>query len=318
MSSKATVIASSHGLNEQGNHLITPDSVLTFVTPDSATPHQTLAVDTVRVLMNSVFDCYLENVTIPVKCLFDHIPMAPALIRHWLKTSDKLLGGLSFPATHLDVESYAPKLNIEKHTIGTKVDPKNNTLQVNITLYILARPALDPSPELQPFDAAVWHPEAYKVWKCLHSELARIFELECDQLTGTGRHRFPTGGATIMRRVMRTHFDDCGLVFGKIWFDFGLGGMVQVSCFDFMLKMLLAMSTRYIDEPLPLPPLCNATTVHPGQRICAKCLMFKLGGGQMKRCKCLKIYYCSKECQNADWKTHRVLCKAKGEGKQNS
>jgi hypothetical protein len=310
--SKAKIIASSHGVNPSGQHVITPVSVLTYVTPEDTTPHQTLAVDTVSVLINSIFECNLVNVTLPVKCLFDHIPMAPALIRHWLKTTDKVLGGLSFPATHLDMQSYIPKLNIEKHTTGTVVNPKSNTIQVDITLYVFARPALDPSADLQPFDPAVWNPEAYRLWKRMHTKLAQIFEEECDQTDG----RYPKGGAKLFRRMMHTHFSDCGLIFGKLWFDLGLGDMVQVTGFHFMQNMLLDMCTKYIAKPLPLPPLCNAKTVHPGQRLCAKCLTFKLGGGLMKRCACLKIYYCSKECQIADWKTHSVLCKAKGEGKQ--
>ena len=297
-----TIVSSSHGVNAQGGHIITPESVLTYVVSGDATQHQTLAVDTVSVMINSIFDYSMTNVTMPVKSLIDHIPMAPALIRHWLKSNDKALGGLSYPAVNLDMESYIPKLNIEKH--NPLVAVSGDTIKVDITLYVFARQTMDESPELQPFDPAVWNPEAYKLWKRIHTKFARIYEQECNHT----KDYFPKGGATIFRRMMHTHFNDCGLIFSKFWFDFGLGTMVEEHGYHFMRNMLLKMCVKYRTKPSPLPPLSNAKTVHPGQRICAKCLTYKLGGGLMRRCPCQKIYYCSKECQHADWKTHRVLC----------
>ena len=268
-----TIISSSHGLNAQGGHIITPESVLTYVKAGETTQHQTLAVDTVSMLINSIFEHNLVNVTMPVKSLIDHIPMAPALIRHWLRSNDRALGGLAYPAVILDMESYIPRLNIEKHNPLLAIS--NDTIKVDITLYVFARQTIDESPDLQPFDPAVWNLEAYELWKRIHAKFARIYEQECNRKKGY----FPKGGAKLFRRMMHTHYEDFGMIFSKFWFDFGLGNMIQEHGYFFMRNMLLKMCLKYITKPMPLPPLCNAVTVHPGQRICAKCLMYKLCEG---------------------------------------
>ena len=42
---------------------------------------------------------------------------------------------------------------------------------------------------------------------------------------------------------------------------------------------------------------------------CAKCCL--IGGEPLKACSiCMLIRYCSKECQKADWKSHKLQCKA--------
>ena len=39
-------------------------------------------------------------------------------------------------------------------------------------------------------------------------------------------------------------------------------------------------------------------------KVCNKC-----GNPGTLRCsKCKKVYYCSKECQKSDWKTHKLSC----------
>jgi hypothetical protein len=56
----------------------------------------------------------------------------------------------------------------------------------------------------------------------------------------------------------------------------------------------------------------GATSLHSGHG-CQKCAK----GGQTKLFKCgscQSVRYCSKECQKADWKEHKVLCKLLGKG----
>ena len=109
---------------------------------------------------------------------------------------------------------------------------------------------------------------------------------------------------------MHTHFNDFGLVFGTMWRGFGLGEMVNETLKDFMRGILMDMFMTYNTKSAPpqLPPLFNAHTVRSGQRVCAKCMAFRLGSGRMMRCPCHQVYYCSRACQKADWKVHRVVC----------
>lgn len=42
-------------------------------------------------------------------------------------------------------------------------------------------------------------------------------------------------------------------------------------------------------------------------RVCSVCSKYGYSMGKCGGCK--KVYYCSKDCQNQDWKTHRTICK---------
>ena len=109
---------------------------------------------------------------------------------------------------------------------------------------------------------------------------------------------------------MHTHFADFGLVFGMLWWEFGLRAMVGADLHDFMREALTRMFVVYHSGAIPLlPPLFNPATMGSGQRICAKCLTFRLGTGHMMRCgRCRQVYYCTVACQKADWKAHRITC----------
>ena len=115
--------------------------------------------------------------------------------------------------------------------------------------------------------------------------------------------------------MMHTHFTDCGLIFGvRIWCDFGLGDMARDE--NFMRDMLFSMFKAYFHNPQPetpaLPPIFNAVAKEPDQRICTFCLSTRLGPGQMRRCPCQQVYYCSTACRDADWKkVHKSVCSAK-------
>ena len=46
------------------------------------------------------------------------------------------------------------------------------------------------------------------------------------------------------------------------------------------------------------------------ERLCGKCGVAQAHGASLFRCSaCMAIYYCSKDCQHADWKTHKPACK---------
>jgi hypothetical protein len=67
------------------------------------------------------------------------------------------------------------------------------------------------------------------------------------------------------------------------------------------------------DAPTPTPAAASASmqSDHSSCRNCAK------GGGESKLFNCggcRSVKYCSKECQNANWKQHKVLCKLVGKG----
>ena len=293
------IVSSSAGVDaDTGKMNIHPDSVLTYTSETGV--HQTLVADSVGMLLNALWGHTMSRIMLPVQRIFDHVPIAPPLIRVWLKSSDSKIGGLTFPQPHLDVGSKIPRILINKHdpSVGYQSEP---SILVDIDLYVFCRD-FDPSPELQPFDPAVWNPAMYGEWRHLCSSLTPMAEAGFDGC--------PPGGGMLFRRMMRTHFEDFGLIFGRrIWSEFGLSEMVGTR--EFMRTMLLEMYCSYNSDPLRLPPLSNVFTIKPGQRVCGKCMIFKLGRDQMMRCPCQQVYYCSKVCQKQDWKTHSVTCSAK-------
>jgi ribosomal protein S27AE len=280
--------------------------------------------------LNALWSHSLADVPLPVSRIFEYVPIAPALVRHWLGSSGTV-GGLIFPVQPLDMESKDLRLQIVKHSpIAASVDPLS-TLRADIHILVFRRDLSSLSTELQPFDPALWDPVSYERWRFMHSEFATVVE---EELNLTGNARFPSDGCALFRRMMRAHFQDFGMLFGRMWVGFGLRELVGEPLHDFMQQMLLMMFLSYHapdSPPPPLPPCYSAATVDPGQRVCAKCLTFMLGHGRMKRCgRChqvrgwcdvclmqdrradrgLQVYYCSKACQTADWEIHRVVCGA--------
>jgi len=312
--SKKVIISSSGGINASGGHVITPASVISYVHEDKRNEvFHALAADNVWFLMNPLWVQSFPGIALPVQRIFDHVPMAPALIRCWIQSDVDAMGGLFFPRLPLDRESLTPSIQIVK-SAATSKSAIESAINVDITLSLFRRELL-PSHDLQPFDPAVWHPAAYEVWHYFYADFAPIIESECDAACS---NRFPSGACVLFRRMMHTHFADCGLVFGSMWWKFGLADMTNVSLHIFMRGMLAGMFKAYYFAPTPpavLPPLFNAVTLGSGQRVCAGCMTFRLGTGQMKRCPCQQVYYCSAACQTANWKVHRVVCGKGGKKK---
>lgn len=292
------ILSSSDGRNASGEPIITPVSVLTCETADHVV-YETLAADSVGITVNPLCTYTVTGAEITVERLYAHVPMAPAMIRHWLATST---GAISFPSVQLDLESKQPRVYIFKANAASAATA---SISVDIDLHVFRR-ELDTSTALQPFDATIWNADAYAVWEHMHANFAPIYESEA-----VGR--MPLATCDFFRRMMHTHFDDCAMIFGKIWWGFGLGTVVEVSTYDFIRDILMRMSMRYItdagsDASMLQPHFAPRT--HNGQRVCGRCLMFRLGRGNMRRCSsCRQVYYCSKDCQGADWRAHRPACR---------
>ena len=304
-----TLVSSDAGVNANGECVAYPDSILTYQNSEDGKEYQAVVADSVSLLVNSLWEHSVRGVTLPIHILFDFVPIPHQLISEWLHSTDSKIGGLFYPQPFLDVESRVPKVHIQKHSPNVVFRSGVDTsIKVDICLYIFHR-EMDTSSELQSFNHTIWHPFSYGEWWYMYTHFAPIIEEECDTMRV---NLLPSGGCTLFRRMMHTHFDDCALVLGKIWWEFGFGNMVQESGHDFTRRMLLGMYLSYNPKSpsLPLPPLFNAHTINSGQRVCAKCMVFKLGNGQMKRCPCHQVYYCSMKCQRADWKVHRVVCGA--------
>jgi hypothetical protein len=294
----------------------------------------------------------VRGVSLPLPLLFEHVPLPPALLQHWVDSEYTALGGLLFPRDPFDMGAMEPFVQIVKqrdasfrrrHTLVGEEDawygarnpscskflreecypdsvtrtgipapiipafPDAPRLMVDLTLYMVRRDHLEDSPDLQPFDARKWHPVSYAVWLDLYTNLAPVLQRECAPLSTTAR---PLDACNYLRRVMRTHFDDCGLLFSRIWWDFGFGAMVGINLRTFMRGMLTDMFMVYyiLPQPPPVRTLFNPRTCERGQRMCAHCLVLMHGTGRMMRCPCGLVYYCGADCQRADWRGHRKVC----------
>jgi tetratricopeptide (TPR) repeat protein len=62
----------------------------------------------------------------------------------------------------------------------------------------------------------------------------------------------------------------------------------------------------------PGPPSNTSGSEHP--LFCAKCAKTATEGSSLKRCSKCKTHYCSQECQEADWKDHKSVCKTHTSG----
>jgi hypothetical protein len=317
-------------VNANGDPIITPVSILSCIdasVEQNPRAFQTLATDKLQLLVSPLWTRSILNVTLPIQKIFDNVPMNPVLIRHWLKHDDGKQGGLMFPRAPLDFESRTLSIHILKHNseapVAKRVNMHGNfhpradgilpsapvpttvpSIQVDLNLFVFPR-ALLPHPALQPFDPAVWNPQSYGIWAHLHTNFAPILDEESDG-------RIPSGSATVFRRMMHTHFADCGLLFGDMWWKFGLGDILgdNNTLYTFMRNTLTDMFFIYNAVPSApsLTPFFNAVTMGSGQRVCATCLATRLGSAQMMRCTCHQVYYCSVACQRANWKVHKVVC----------
>ena len=207
-------------------------------------------------------------------------------------------------SAHITRSIPRPKLSVES-------TPEEPHLKVDITLFVFRRD-LGSSAELNAFDPRrqSWHPLSYHIWTDIYHNFAPTMQEECAALSNP---TLPSDACALFRRVMRTHYDDCGILFGKIWWDFGLGAMVgdRVNLRSFMRGMLTDMFMAYhaIPAPPPVRTLFSPRTYDPGHRMCAHCLVLVVGQrGRMMRCPCGQVYYCGVECQRAHWKVHRTVC----------
>jgi len=290
------------------------------------------------------------GVSLPVDLIIEHVPLQEVLVRHWIKSDDTVLGGLLFPRKPFEMHLQEPFIQITKQgmrltssrravyrsfvdplilsdfvvdepgpvledavavspALPTDASPMVQHIKVNLTLFVFRRD-LKESDTLQPYTrASGWNLISYLVWCELHATLAPVVQSGFDACR---RSETPIDACALLRRVMHTHFDDFGLVFGKIWWDFGLGAMITpVDLRSFMRCMLLDMFVTYYTLPVPPPirTLFNPRTCDRGQRMCARCLSLMLGAGRMMRCPCAQVYYCDVDCQKADWGVHRMVCR---------
>ena len=229
-------LTSDAGVDPAEDCVVCPDSRFTDKKSDGGEEHQILVANSVSLSVNALWEHRVFCVTLPVHIIFDLIPIPHQLISEWLDSTNSKIGGLIYPQHYLDVESKVPKVHIKKHYQNVAFRSGVDTsIQVDICLYIFRR-EMDQSSELQSFDHTVWNPFSYAEWWYMYTEFAPVVEEESD---ATFSELLPSGGCTLFRRMMHTHFNDCGLVLGKIWWEFGLGKMVKDSGHEFTRRMLL-------------------------------------------------------------------------------
>jgi hypothetical protein len=90
--------------------------------------------------------------------------------------------------------------------------------------------------------------------------------------------------------------------------DSGLGGIVTA------LEMKEALSAEAFATGLGFragtPSGASAPTGH-ADNVCALCKVPPPPGKRMKKCaRCLKVPYCSADCQKKAWKDHKRVCAA--------
>jgi hypothetical protein len=340
--------ASSHGKNSRGLTIATPESLDRPVDVLSCRVFHSQATANVVMSLYPLWAREITGVSLPVHLLYVHVPLDEVRVRHWVESEETVLGGLLLPRRPFDMDSVEPFLQIIRQDTERSHKSKNSPawdivpvksddflcgegcdvkypnrvivpapkikiprgtpfLKVNITLFVFRRD-LHSSVELQCFDSSIWNPISYAIWCGLYENLGPVMQEAFDS---HNNDELPRNACEHLRRVMHTHFEDFGMIFGKLWWDFGLGAMVvPIDIRSFMRGMLADMFTTYHISPDPplIGTFFNPRTCDPGQRMCAECLSLMLGSGKMMRCPCAQVYYCDSNCQKAHWKTHRVVC----------
>jgi hypothetical protein len=131
------ILSSSHGVNANGEHIITPTSVLTCV--KNGREFKTLAVDNIEASFFSLWSFCSTNVTLPIQLIFDLVPLNPVLIRQWLRNDAANGGGISFPDPLLDMNSSQIKVHIEKCGVEKCGVAEASTLQADINVFLFRR-----------------------------------------------------------------------------------------------------------------------------------------------------------------------------------
>ena len=115
---KSVIVSSSGGVDANGKHIITPVSVLSYVNGVAPrvdnTVYRSKAVDSVHFLVNPLWTRNFLNITLPIQRIFEYVPMAPALIRHWLQSEHDTSAAVCFPRSPFDMESLKPSVQIMK------------------------------------------------------------------------------------------------------------------------------------------------------------------------------------------------------------
>ena len=191
------------------------------------------------------------NVTLPIKLIFDHVPMSQQDIKYWLRETKagKRLGELMFPRTidYLDSKDVSVMINYVNESPGSVV----KAIQADITISIFRRDLGNISGSnsgLHPFDHSHWSQECYKEWRRQYVDFAPSFQQDQAAMTAMDegyRETFKENGCIFFRALMRAHYTDCVTVFGKLWRGFGLGDMAGESMSSFMPNMLLGMFFGY-------------------------------------------------------------------------
>lgn len=86
---------------------------------------------------------------------------------------------------------------------------------------------------------------------------------------------------------------------------------------DFQNSSTIPISSLFRDtlnvskQIMAVQPLSAVLSEDQARGRCASCFEVIAGGGGGSRCSgCKRIWYCSRKCQQADWREHRPECKA--------
>jgi hypothetical protein len=87
---KNILVSSSDGTDAKGAHIVTPNSVLSYVdaTDEELKVHHTLAAGSISIKVNSIWSRDFMDITLPVRHIYDYVPINPVLIKRWLESTD--------------------------------------------------------------------------------------------------------------------------------------------------------------------------------------------------------------------------------------
>jgi hypothetical protein len=271
----------------------------------------------------SIWSHEFLNVSLPLQVIFDHIPYRRASIMQWLRDSKagKPIGGLMSPDFSEMVKSNLLSkevcLKIEYVSELPSNDSKAEAIKANVKISIFGRVFGEMS-DIHPFDGSHWPRECYNEWNKNYRVNATVLRYTCDEFTAENKklfHVFPKDVCTFFRTMMRAHYTDCVTIYGKFWPGLCLGEMTRHSMSAFMSDMLIGMFMGYHSKSELETPTANAPAffdvvlLNCDNRVCSKCKKLKLKGhGELKRCECKEVYYCSSTCQKEDWEWHSLVC----------